>query len=354
MKRIVFGLCLFVLLCAPALAGDTIYWESGSKAAELKPLDLKDFPAAPLMKTNMMLEAPRLYIRTEPSGAAIRIHGVDRPYEPGMQIKPGAYRVEVSKAGWEISSLRMSIDYGKDTNLAVRLSRKPWQDPATGMEFVWVPGGCYQMGCGPWTNSCDDDEQPVHEVCVDGFWMGKYEVTQAEWLKIVPRNPCIFFKGDRKPVQEVSWDDVQFFIRRLNAWGKGNGTFRLPTEAEWEYAARSGGRDEMYAGSGDVNRVAQHKYSRGGPISVGSRAPNGLRIYDMSGNVWEWCQDLYSSSAYSRHSRKNPIYLGGSGNRVIRGGAYSQKPRYARTTNRDEREPDNKASSLGFRLVRTD
>ena len=137
------------------------------------------------------------------------------------------------------------------------------------MEFVWVPGGCYRMG----SNSGEDDEQPVHEVCVDGFWLGKYEVTQAEWQRVMGNNPS-HFKGDRNPVEIVSWDDAQEFIKRLNA--KGNGTFRLPTEAEWEYAARSGGKDEKYAGGNDVDRVAWYKSNSGGKTHpVGTKAPNG-------------------------------------------------------------------------------
>ena len=109
-------------------------------------------------------------------------------------------------------------------------------------------------------SDADDDEQPVHEVCVDGFWMGKYEVTQSEWKRVMGSNPS-HFKGNLKPVEQVFWNDAQQFIKRLNA--KGNGTFRLPTEAEWEYAARSGGRNEKYSGGNDIDRVAWHGSNSG-------------------------------------------------------------------------------------------
>jgi formylglycine-generating enzyme required for sulfatase activity len=127
---------------------------------------------------------------------------------------------------------------------------------------------------------------------VDGFWIGKYEVTQIEWQRVMGNN-LSDFKGDRNPVEEVSWNDAQEFIKRLNA--KGNGMFRLPTEAEWEYAARSGGKDEKYAGGDGVERVAWYRSnSRGKTHPVGTKAPNCLGLYDMSGNVWEWCQDWYN------------------------------------------------------------
>lgn len=279
MKRIAFGLCLFVLLCAPALAGDAIQWRTGSKEADLKPLDLKDFKSDPMMQSG-------------------KIH------EP------------------------------------------PWFEPVTGMEFVFVPGGCFQMG----SNFGESNEKPVHEVCVDGFWMGKYEVTQAEWQRVMGSNPSRF-KGDRNPVEQVSWNDAQEFIKRLNA--KGNGTFRLPTEAEWEYAARSGGKDEKYAGGNDVDRVAWNISNSGGRTHpVGTKAPNGLDLYDMSGNVWEWCQDWYNKNAYSQHFRQNPIYSGGGADRVGRGGSWLNGAGFVRAASRFGDYPGVRNYSLGFRLIR--
>jgi formylglycine-generating enzyme required for sulfatase activity len=226
-------------------------------------------------------------------------------------------------------------------------SVKSWRDPTTGMEFVWVPGGCYQMGA----NSGVSDEKPVHEVCVDGFWLGKYEVTQAEWQRVMGSNPSRF-KGDRNPVEQVSWNDAQEFIKRLNA--KGNGTFRLPTEAEWEYAARSGGKDEKYAGGNDVDRVAWYNGNSGNKTHpVGTKAPNGLGLYDMSGNVWEWCQDVYNENAYSQHARQNPIYSGGGVRRVDRGGGWGGYAWNVRAADRRGNSQGDRLDFLGFRLLRT-
>ncbi len=156
---------------------------------------------------------------------------------------------------------------------------KTWTDSVTGMAFVWVPKGCFEMGCGTWTSDCDSDEKPVHEVCLDSFWMGKHEVTQGEWKKIMGNNPSTFKKGDKYPVERVSWNDAQEFIRRLNAKTGGRGKFRLPTEAEWEYACRSGGKPQKYAGGSDPDRVAWYGSNSGGSTHpVGTKAANGLGI----------------------------------------------------------------------------
>ncbi len=281
-RRVLFWVLLFLLalLSAPALAGDvTVHWSAGSKAAEIKPLDVKGFPGDPVAKDGTLID--------------------------------------------------FTID------------------PTTGMQFVWVPDGCFQMG----SNSGDSNEKPVHEVCVDGFWMGKYEVTQAEWQRVMGSNPS-HFKGDRNPVECVSWNNAQEFIKRLNA--KGNGTFRLPTEAEWEYAARSGGKDEKYAGGNDVDRVAWYRSNSGKETHpVGTKAPNGLGLYDMSGNVWEWCQDWYNDKAYSQHARLNPIYSGGGDDRVLRGGSWLNSAGRVRAANRGGFFPGRRDNFLGFRLLRT-
>ena len=246
----------------------------------------------------------------------------------------------------------MSIDLVKKTSTPTIGSE--WTDPVTGMAFVWVPGGCYQMGCGSWTSDCANDEKPVHEVCVDGFWLGKYEVAQGQWRKIMGSYPSEFTKGDNYPVERVSWNDVQEFIGKLNRKKNGSFQFRLPTEAEWEYASRSGGKAEKYSGGSDVNRVAWHGESwSNGHHAVGTKTPNGLGIYDMSGNVWEWCEDIYDSNAYTKHERNNPVISSGGSSRVSRGGSWSYGPGGVRCAYRDRSYPSNRYSYLGFRLLRT-
>jgi len=253
---------------------------------------------------------------------------------------------------------------------------KVWKDPYLGMEFVWVPGGCYEMGCGSWTSNCDDDEKPVHTVCVNGFWMGKYEVTVGEYMKCVDAGECKppewlewLEKGSKYykelgsaltfktyPIVGVSWHDAQAFAKWLSK--KTGYKFRLPTEAEWEYACRSGGKKIKYGTStGDYLSHNLANYNRGAlrwiytTSPVGSFPPNELDIYDMSGNVWEWCEDVYSSDAYKHHNRNNPMYTGGGSNRVVRGGGWGSEPRYLRCANRYSSLPSRRDDYVGFRLL---
>ena len=220
------------------------------------------------------------------------------------------------------------------------------------MEFVRVPGGCYEMGCGSWTSDCDNDEKPVHEVCVDSFWMGKYEVTQGQWKKIMGNNPSSFKNGDNYPVENVSWNDAKEFVEELNAWSSYE-KYRLPTEAEWEYACRSGGTGEKYSGGRDVDRVAWYASNSGGSTHpVGTKAANGLGIYDMIGNVWEWCEDVYDGRAYLKHSKINPALTSGGSSRIVRGGSWDGFPVSVTCANRAASYPGSQGDNLGFRVVK--
>ena len=221
-------------------------------------------------------------------------------------------------------------------------------EPTTGMEFVWVEGGCFQMG--DTFGEGDDDEKPVHEACVDSFGMSSHEVTQGQWQKIMENNPSKFTKGNNYPVEQVSWVDTQDFIRKLNSHtGK---SFRLPTEAEWEYAACSGGKKEKYAGGSDIDRLAWYDGNSGDSTHpVGTKEPNGLGLYDMSGNVWEWCSDWYGKNYYQQSLRNNPQGPSSGSFRVIRDGCWNGSPWLARCTNRDGFRPGYRLDNLGFRVV---
>lgn len=218
------------------------------------------------------------------------------------------------------------------------------------MEMIYVPSGCYEMGCGPWSGKCDDDEKPLHTVCVNAFYLGRYEVTQGQWKRVMGNNPSNFKRcGDQCPVEDVSWYDVQEFIKRLNR--KTGKKYRLPTEAEWEYAARSGGRKEKYAGGDNVDALAWSEHKSGESThQVGTKLPNGLGIYDMSGNVWEWCQDVYFKYAYQKHDLNNPVFEEEGSNRVSRGGSWYVNPRYVRAAFRNRYAPGCTYYYLGFRL----
>ena len=227
-----------------------------------------------------------------------------------------------------------------------------WRDPVTGMEFVWVPRGCFQMGSPSTEEGRYNNEGPVHEACVDGFWMGKYEVTQGQWKKVMKNNPSSFQNGDDYPVEKVSWNDAQEFIKKLQ--GQGSAGIRLPTEAEWEYACRSGGKPERYCGGNSPDGLAWYAANSGEKThQVGTKSPNGLGLYDMSGNVWELVQDVYDEKAYQSHARQNPIYTGGGSIRVFRGGSWNLGPRLLRSARRNCGGPSYRDDYLGLRLLRT-
>ncbi|PNU18567.1 formylglycine-generating enzyme family protein, partial [Geothermobacter hydrogeniphilus] len=194
---------------------------------------------------------------------------------------------------------------------------------------------------------------PVHEVCVDAFYMGKYEVTQSQYQKLTGNNPSQF-KGNNRPVEQVSWNDAQGYIRQLNQrrGDSGIAPYRLPTEAEWEYACRSGGKDEKYCGGDDVDAVAWYDGNSGNRThEVGQKRPNGLGLYDMSGNVWEWVSDWYNSSYYGNSPRNNPQGPSSGSDRVNRGGGWFNAPGGLRSAYRVRSGPGRRYGSLGFRLA---
>lgn len=223
-------------------------------------------------------------------------------------------------------------------------------DPFTGMEFVLVKGGCYKMG----SVAGSEDEIPQHDVCVDDFYLGKYEVTQAQWKKVMESNPSQFSTcGPDCPVDSVSWSDSQEFVKKLSAQAKKK--YRLPTEAEWEYAARSGGRDEKYAGTSDQSRLGEFAWIRdnAGDVThqVGQKSPNGLGLYDMTGNVDEWCQDRYDKEYYKNSPKKNPAGPNAGDERASRGGAYDFSNMRIRAAHRRSESPDFRDNKLGLRLL---
>ena len=220
-----------------------------------------------------------------------------------------------------------------------------------GMEMVFVQGGTFTMGCtSEQGKDCKKDEKPAHQVTVSDFYIGKYEVTQAQWQVIMGSNPSRFQKGDNYPVEKVSWNDVQEFIRKLNTQTGKN--YRLPTEAEWEFAAR-GGNGSMgykYSGSNIAGDVAWYvDDSKLETNTVGTKSPNELGIYDMSGNVSEWCSDCYGY--YNSNAQTNPQGPSSRIDRVLRGGGWGNKARSVRTTYRIRSAPGNRSFSIGFRLV---
>ncbi len=228
-----------------------------------------------------------------------------------------------------------------------------YTDPLIGMEFVYVNGGCYEMGDTFGDGDGGEAEQPVHEVSIDDFYIGKYVVTQGQWEDVMGNNPSRFKKGHNYPVEQVSWDNAQEFIVKLNKKAEKN--YRLPTEAEWEYAARSGGKREKYAGTSSESELDRYCWYDENSSSithpVGQKKPNGLGIYDMSGNVFEWCSDWDDENYYSESPHNNPKGSKSGYFRVVRGGSWFYGARHCRSSNRYYYGPSYGSYYLGFRLV---
>lgn len=221
-----------------------------------------------------------------------------------------------------------------------------------GMEFLLIKGGCFDMGDNFGDGS--GDENPEHEVCLDDFYIGKYEITQGQWEEVMGDNPSKSQKGRSHPVENVSWNDIQKFIKKLNE--KTGRNYRLPTEAEWEYAARSGGKSEKFAGTSDKSELGRYAWysdnsdSRTHP--VGQKESNGLGLYDMSGNVYEWVWDNYDEEYYERSRKDNPKGLLSGKYKVLRGGSWYVKLKNVRSADRFRLIPYYKSSNFGFRLAR--
>ena len=220
------------------------------------------------------------------------------------------------------------------------------------IDMVRVEAGTFTMGATAEMIDPMDDEKPTHRVALtNDYYIGKYEVTQALWKAVMGKNPSKS-KGDNLPVDQVSWDDCQKFLSKLNRiTGK---TFRLPTEAEWEYAARGGNKSRgyRYSGSNNLSDVAWFMDNSGSKThAVGTKKANELGIYDMSGNVWEWCQDWYGE--YNSSSQVNPTGANSGSLRVYRGGCQSGSARCCRSSCRASGTPDYRGryGNLGLRLV---
>jgi formylglycine-generating enzyme required for sulfatase activity len=251
-----------------------------------------------------------------------------------------------------------------DWSLLIDIKAKPEKDPViikppTGQvssdpfegQMVFVQGGSFMMG----SNDGRDWEKPVHQVTLSDFYIGKFQVTQAQWEATMGNNPS-YFKGDDLPVEKVSCNNVQEFIIKLNE--KTGRKYRLPTEAEWEYAARGGQKSKGYKYSGSDNFIEvawcyDNSYSKTHP--VGQKKPNELGLYDMSGNVREWCADWYDSDYYKNSPKNNPTGpVRGIRSRVDRGGSWDSHAVYCRVSFRDYSTPDLRNNLIGFRLLRTE
>ena len=213
-------------------------------------------------------------------------------------------------------------------------------------QMVHIPGGTFEMGSTEGIKGAE----PIHQVSLNSYEIGKFEITQAQWEVIMGNNPSFFNDCPACPVENISWLDAQAFIKRLNIIsGK---QYRLPTEAEWEYAARAGSTSK-YSGGNSINSVAWYTGNSGSNTHpVGTKKPNSMGLFDMSGNVWEWCQDWYSSDYYSNSPRSNPKGPNGGSSRVQRGGSWLHNASDSRVTYRSNEKPEIAEDIVGIRLAR--
>jgi len=245
------------------------------------------------------------------------------------------------------------------------------RDIEPGLEFVAIPQGCFTMGSPANEEDRQDDESPAHEVCVGAFRLGKFELTQRQWEKVMLANPSTFKGSPEHPVETVSWEDAARFVRRLNLFGRHH--YRLPTEAEWEYAARAGSTGARFWGerSGDactfanaMDRQGKNHYGKqigahfdcdDGQVftaPVGSYQANPFGLHDMLGNVNEWVADWYDPAYYARAPRDNPTGPVSGTKRIARGGSWYHLPDRVRANARMSYRPDYQNNGVGLRLVR--
>ncbi len=232
----------------------------------------------------------------------------------------------------------------------VELQTRTFTVNGVSFNMIAVEGGDFHLGADI-LDGRDSDLKPMHRVTISSFSIGETEVTQALWKAVMGDNPSENL-GKNRPVEQVSWEDCQQFISKLNAATGQN--FRLPTEAEWEYAARGGNKSKYteYSGSSNINDVAWYfDNSDFETHPVAQKRPNELGIYDMTGNVGEWCQDWYDKDYYSKQPSKNPCNNIKGSHRVYRGGGYGFEAQYSQVWFRCKLEPDHDDDGLGLRLA---
>lgn len=294
-----------------------------------------------------LLSGREVTLNSDPPGAEVTINQKVEGVTPlVIWLKYGTYVVKFEREGMAVvETINVSHTGKKDFSVELKDSRDPFDG-----QMVFVKGGSFRMG-----DTYGDGlqlEKPAHPVTVSDFYIGKYEVTQAQWKFIMDNNPSHFAGCDNCPVERVSWEDVQEFIKRLNELTGKN--YRLPTEAEWEYAAKGGdqSRGYRYAGRNNINFVSWYSGNSGNKTNpVGQKEPNELGLYDMSGNVWEWVNDWFSN--YTDMPQTNPKGPEKGDFKVVRGGSWFGYIGGSRPSSRGNDDITNRRSYIGFRLAKS-
>ncbi len=314
---------------------------------------------------NLTAKTGKLQFKVKPLTARVTLkqNGQTVQTWTGMKylkdLPVGEYELKCSADGYQPWTRRITVSENRTTAMEVVLKKGPitFKDEF-GIEWVWVEGGTFEMGCTGEQSNCASDEKPAHTVTVDGFYMSKYEVTFAQYDQFCEAtgrsnpNDKGWGRGNR-PVINVSWHDAVAFCKWLSK--RTGTTIRLPTEAEWEYAARGGqkSRHYKYSGSNDVDAVAWYDGNSSGKTHpVGQKQPNELGLYDMSGNVWEWCQDWYDNKYYANSPHRTPRGPTSGNYRVLRGGSWVYDAWIVRVASRGRYDPEYGNLDFGFRIAR--
>jgi formylglycine-generating enzyme required for sulfatase activity len=306
-----------------------------------------------------------LLVESEPAGASARIEGGDGPAQtvetPGrVKVPTGKYEVRYEKTGYAPASRTAQVTRNTAVSTSVRLEERKgpqpgqaWTVPELELAMQWISPGSFTMGSPAGEADRSTDERQ-HEVTLSaGYWLGKYEVTQREYTEVMGSSPS-HFKGDALPVENVSWEEAKEFCRKLTERERSAGRlaegyeYRLPTEAQWEYACRAGTRGAF---AGELSEMAWYGGNAGGKTQpVGKKRANDWGLHDMHGNVWEWCEDWYGE--YAGGTRvTNPTGAASGTLRVFRGGGWFFTSAGCRSAFRDGFSPDYRYFYLGFRAA---
>jgi len=319
-----------------------------------------------------------LKISSSPADAEIYIDGDRKGNTPAKKGQPfaiklseGEYKIEIIKpisnpdkydqyygektvfvAEKSLQTISLSLEKRQSEEFIEKREKKLGKARAEAIpkimaDMVTIPSGSFKMGSNE-----GSDEKPIHTVHISSFKMGKYEVTQGQWLAVTGYTPSRF-SGLNRPVEQVSWDDIQLFLGKLNKiTGK---KFRLPSEAEWEYAARAGTSSKWSWGNSEGSAGSYAWYGSNAGFKthpVGQKKPNAFGLYDMHGNVWEWVEDWYSDSYYRQSATTDPTGPSSGRYRVYRGGSWNYSARFLRSAFRYYYSPGERFLNIGFRLVR--
>ncbi len=317
----------------------------------------------------------RLFVKTMPENARVRILNIGPAFYQGMELEPGRYHVEVSAEGYETEKRWVTLSAEQDENVDIGLTAVRVAPPvrpvvvqpvaagkvtnSLGMAFVYIPPGSFMMGSPSGESGRDNDEKQHRVTLTKGYYMQTTEVTQGQWEKVMGSRPWsgkdYVQENANNPAVYVSWEDCKAFIQRLNG-KEGTHKYRLPTEAEWEYACRAGSTTQFCFGDSDgqLGSYAWYdknawdvgdKYAHG----VGTKQPNNWGLYDLHGNVWEWCEDWYGD--YPSGSVTDPTGPSSGSDRVDRGGGWGDFAGLCRSAYRGGGTPGDRSGGLGFRLA---